>query len=125
MVEKNSGNLISGILIIISFLLGMYADKFMNKTEYQPPAESHAAKPIGTDIQKALSHNGQTPSVVFSVSRNGTVQAFVPEGSKVIKPKFPLHAGNLLSIETITMYTTSNPKFCWVSGNGDEQCVVW
>lgn len=125
MAEQNNGNLFTGILIIISFLIGMYADKLMNTTGYQAPEQAHAAKPISMDIQKALSHNETLPSVVFSVMRNGSIQAFVPEGSKVIKPKYPLHANNLLNIDTITIFNTSNPKLCWITGAGDQQCVSW
>jgi len=124
MAEKNS-SLITGILIIISFLIGMYADKLLNKTEYETPGKPQAAMPMDSEVTKALSHNGQSPDVVFSITKNGSIQAFVPKGAKVIVPKFPLHADNIVDIETITVFQTSNPKRCWKNGNGDQQCVVW
>jgi len=126
MSEKNNTNcLITGVLVILGFLAGMYADNFFNKVDYGTPGKPEAAKPIGAEIQKALSHNGQSPDVVFSITRNGSMQAFVPKGAKLIVPKFPLHADNIVDIDTITIYQTSNPKRCWKNGAGDEQCVVW
>lgn len=124
-MEKNNNGLISGILIIVSFLIGLFANDLFNKTSYTPPSQEESAIEISSEIQKALSVNGKAPSVVFSLTPNGSMQAFVPEGSKLITPTFPLHADNLLNIDTITIYTTSNPKFCWKTGNGNQQCVTW
>jgi len=120
-----SEKLISGILIIISFLGGLYADKFLNKMDVGTPGQPVSAKTIGPKVQDALSHNNQKPAVAFSITRNGSIQAFVPKGANVIKPKFPLHADNILNINTITIYSTSNPKTCWKNSLGRDECVTW
>jgi len=120
---KNNINII--LLILLGIAIGIIYSIYPKTYNYGPPAKPGAVKPMSSNITKALSHHDQKPVVVFSITRGGNMQVFVPQGSKIITPKFPLHANNIVNINSITLFETSNPKFCWTSLNGDTECVVW
>ena len=125
MSTNNNQSVKGGVLVIIGILIGMFANNLINKFNYTAPDGAKQVKRMNKATRKALEQNGKLPEVVFALTKNGSLQAFVPENAKVIKPSFPLHADNILSINNITLYSTSNPKFCWASITGDQQCVSW
>jgi len=125
-MSTNNNQLVKGgVLVIIGILIGMFANNLIMTASYTVPDGDKSAKRMDKDVRKALEQNGKLPEVVFALTKNGSLQAFVPEGANVIEPKFPLHAGNILSLNNITLYSTSNPKICWASLGGHTQCVSW
>lgn len=81
-------------------------------------------KKISKNTEKELTTTGDPTALVFSIDRKGRIQAFIPEGSKSFKPQKPVKA-LITDIEAISIVTSDNPKVCWRSTSGDEQCVVW
>jgi len=125
-MSTNSNQLVKGgVLVIIGILIGMFANKLINMASYTAPDGAKPAKRMNNATRKALEQNGKLPEVVFAITKNGNLQAFVPEKAKIVKPTFPLHANDVVFIETITIIETTNPKVCWKSLGGDEQCVSW
>ncbi len=120
---KNNLNIV--LLILLGIAIGIIYSIYPKTYDYGTPAKPDTVKTLSESALKALAHQGEAPVVVFSLTRNGSLQAFVPQSTKVIIPTFPLHAENIISIDSITFFSTSNPKFCWASLSGDERCIVW
>ncbi len=92
------------------------------------------AKLLDEKTTKMLMHQtGKKPknlAVVFTVDRDGNMQAFIPKhlGNKKARLcdfDFPLRAGKIKQMSTLTTFSTTNPKVCWRSPDGFEQCIVW
>ena len=80
------------------------------------------AKSAGVDIDEM--------AVMFIVDRNGKVKPVVPttkatQEAKRCKFKFPLHAGTIKDMDTLTIFATTNPKLCWRDSSGTDQCIEW
>lgn len=63
--------------------------------------------------------------LVFTLDDAGNIQAFQTPGERAFHAEFPLHAGDLIEVKSITTFTTSNPKSCYKNGGGSLICVTW
>ena len=73
-------------------------------------------------FHRHLGFDNSDAEVAISVNKNGQVKAFVREGAKVDDVTLPIHAGDILAIDSITVFRTSNPTICWISG-GRKSCI--
>lgn len=73
---------------------------------------------------KELKFSENELAVVFAMDRKGNIQAFTEEGNKWAVMGYPLPAGNITQMNTITTFQTSNPKTCWLSF-GYQTCITW
>jgi len=89
------------------------------------PGAQRPTKEISKIVAGQIKVDGQLPAVVFSVDKKGGVQAFRVKGTTSKPFKFPLPAGTIQSMQTITIFETSNPKTCWTNTLGDLQCIEW
>jgi len=89
------------------------------------PGAQRPTKEISKIVAGQIKVDGQLPAVVFSVDKKGNVQAFRVKGTTSKPFKFPLPAGSIQSMQTITLFETTNPKFCWTNANGEIECIVW
>ena len=78
-------------------------------------------KQLSAETAKALRFNENEVAVVFVVDKDGNIQTYAKEATT---RKFPLPAGDIEQMTTITMFKTSNPKVCWMS-YGTLSCVSW
>lgn len=73
---------------------------------------------------KELKFSENELAVVFAMDREGNIQAFTEEGNKWAVMGYPLKAGEITQMNTITTFQTSNPKTCWLSF-GYQTCITW
>jgi len=86
-----------------------------------PPSNGRPHGNMPPEVADKLGFNSTETDLVLSVNRNGEVQAFVRDGVNFTQRNLPIHAGNILAIESITVFRTSNPKICITLG-GTEYC---
>jgi len=79
---------------------------------------------LSPSAQKELSTGNSPVAVVFGIDRNGNIQVFVPADSKTFKKSKPIKA-LITKIGGISFIASKNPKVCWTTTSGDEECVVW
>ncbi|MEA3242176.1 MAG: hypothetical protein U9Q19_01905 [Pseudomonadota bacterium] len=80
---------------------------------------------LSTDAVKELSFSDSELAVVFAVDKDGNMQAYRTDGSKAAASReFPLPAGEIEHMSTITTFQTSNPKTCWTM-HGTLVCISW
>lgn len=60
--------------------------------------------------------------VVFVVDEGGNIT--VLSNKKRCQREFPLNREKLKYSKAITFFKT-NPQFCWITTDGDEECVTW
>ena len=98
----------------------------------KPPLGEHV--PPGTPILPTVSADafrGLSAMIkgeirlVFTLDDAGNIQAFQAPGQRAFHAEFPLHAGDIIKVKSITTFTTSNPKSCFVNGGGKAICVEW
>ena len=63
-------------------------------------------------------------AVVFAVDKNGNIQTYTTDEEKTTEKDFPLPAGEIEHMTTITTFQTSNPKTCWLM-HGTLSCISW
>ena len=93
----------------------------------EPPRQStapDATLPLNPKVAEALSVNGSEPALVITVDQDGNVHLFTKEGIKIAEWGFPLPAGDIENMNSITMFKTSNPKLCWTM-HGTTKCIEW
>ena len=73
------------------------------------------------NVADALDFGGAKTKIALAVNENGKVKAFVRDGVDLHEVTLPIHADNLLAIESIVVFRTSNPKVCVVLG-GVKYC---
>ena len=83
------------------------------------------SKEISKETAEKIKVNGELPAVVFSVDKKGQIQSYRVKGCKASECNFPLPAGDIKSMETITLFETSNPKTCWINSSGQLECIEW
>ena len=81
-------------------------------------------KVLSPEAVKELSFSGSELAVVFVVDKDGNIRTYTPKKGKTTKWDFPLPAGNIEHMNTITTFQTSNPKTCWTM-HGTLFCVEW
>lgn len=97
--------------------------------DLHPQQSQTTVQDISKEIAKQLKVNGEKPVVVFAVDKNGAIQPYKVEGTfsdcgnESADREFPLPAGDIEFMETLTLFATSNPKFCWVDTTGKLKCV--
>jgi len=110
---------IATAIVLISFYKILLPAPIPGEPSQQPTKE------ITKAVADKLKVDGQDPAVVFSINRSGAVQAFRVEGTTSKIFKFPLPAGVIESMQTITIFETRNPKKCWINLNGALECIEW
>lgn len=100
------------------------------KDEPKPPlTKGPSSKVMAKEVQTFFrtEEGGVEPGVVFVLYDNGRIQAFRREDQKPVeyKPGQQIPAKEVLSIDSIAIIKTSNPKYCWIDGAGYENCVTW
>ncbi len=94
------------------------------KTPASETTVTEGVAQLSPEVEEALTFSDSELAVVFAVDRDGRIQAFTTQDNKVAAREFPLPAGNIDEMETITTFKTSNPKVCWVMF-GSLRCVSW
>ncbi len=79
------------------------------------------------EIAGSLKAAGKKPAAVLVVDEDGHVHTFLPSGqsSKLCKFKFPLKAAEMAAGNTLSVFRTTNPKFCWYDSNGNYKCIEY
>lgn len=91
----------------------------------QDSTNNRPIKEISPTTAAKLMIDGKLPAVVFSVNRQGELQSYKIKGAKSTAFNFPLSAGKIKSVETITIFETTNPKTCWLGLSGARECIIW
>lgn len=100
-------------------------NKFTKPTPIPGPPSDNPTKKISKGTAEKLMIGKNQPAVVFSIDRSGGMQAYIVEGTKSETLQFPLPAGTITSMQTITTFETTNPKKCWTDSTGALRCVIW
>ncbi len=88
-------------------------------------AVSGDVKQLSPEAAKELRFSDSKLAVVFVVDKDGNIQAYTPNiDNTTNKRDFPLPAGDIVHMSTITTFQTSNPKTCWTM-HGTLFCVSW
>lgn len=109
--------------LIIFAVLGIFLASCAS-TAYSGSQDDSTVKKLSSSAEKELTTTDTPTAVVFSIDRKGRIQAFVPGGSKSFALQEPIKA-LITNIEAISIVTSKNPKVCWRTSSGHEQCVVW
>ena len=81
-------------------------------------------KVLSAQAVKELSFSDSELAVVFAVDKNGNIQTYTTDEEKTTEKDFPLPAGEIEHMNTITTFQTSNPKTCWLM-HGTLSCISW
>jgi hypothetical protein len=123
------------VSLIAGSLISACANSGGQTAEGNPGQASTSGKPLPIPLPKAaedaLTITTGDLSVVFAVDKKGNVHAFAPKGS-TIEPGArpfpsrgkPLPAADIVQLNTISTFQTSNPKTCWVT-HGLLRCITW
>lgn len=79
---------------------------------------------LSKNAERELSTGDSPVAVVFGIDRNGKIQVFVPADSQTFKKDRPIKAA-ITRIGGISIVASKNPKVCWATTSGDEECVEW
>ena len=79
---------------------------------------------LGPAAVEELKFSENELAVVFAVDKEGNIQAYTAKGNKWAIREFPLRAGEITQMNTITTFQTSNPKTCWLMF-GYQVCISW
>lgn len=79
---------------------------------------------LSAQAVKELSFSDSELAVVFAVDKNGNIQTYTTDEEKTTEKDFPLPAGEIEHMNTITTFQTSNPKTCWLM-HGTLSCISW
>ena len=109
--------------LIIFALLGIFLASCAS-TAHSGSQDDMVTKKLSSSAEKELTTTDTPTAVVFSIDRKGRIQAFIPGKSKSFAPKEPIKA-LITKIEAISVISSDNPKVCWRTTSGNEQCVVW
>ena len=110
---------ITSAILLLSLLVSF------SQTLSAEPGAQRPTKEISKEVAGQIKVDGELPAVVFSVDKKGNVQAFRVKGTTSKAFKFPLPAGTIQSMQTITLFETTNPKYCWINTSGELECIVW
>lgn len=117
-------------LLTVSITLWITACSESNgkdKPKTQPTGDS--SKVMNKEVQSffEVEESGVRPGVVFVLYENGRIQAFRRHDQKPVEFKRgqPIPAGKIMTLKSIAIVETSNPKYCWIDGVGFEKCVTW
>lgn len=124
----------AAVSLIAGSLISACAISGEQTAEGNPGQASMLGKPplpLPKAAEDALTKTTGYLSVVFAVDKKGNVHAFAPKGS-TIEPGArpfpsrgrPLPAADILQLNTISTFQTSNPKTCWVT-HGSLRCISW
>jgi len=94
------------------------------KENPRPVTAPADVKVLSPEAAKELSFSDSELAVVFAVDKDGNIQAYTTDGNKAASREFPLPAGEIEHMSTITTFQTSNPKTCWTM-HGTLVCVSW
>jgi len=93
-----------------------------NPRQVTVPAD---VKVLSPEAVKELSSRDSEPVVVFVVDKDGNIRTYTPNiDNTTSKRDFPLPAGEIEHMNTITTFQTSNPKTCWLM-HGALRCITW
>jgi Tol biopolymer transport system component len=81
-------------------------------------------KVLSAQAVKELSFSDSELAVVFAMDKNGNIQTYTTDEEKTTEKDFPLPAGEIEHMNTITTFQTSNPKTCWLM-HGTLSCISW
>lgn len=113
------------IVIIFTLIVLSGCEHMAYKDNPNPPPDPPG--PVGrmpADVANKLGFGSAQTDVVLSINKNGKVKAFVRDGVKVQTVDLPIHAGDILALESISIVKTSNPKVCWNTGGG-QTCTFY
>lgn len=113
--------LMAGSLMSACAISDGYTEK---KTPPRPNRLTDGVLELTPQAANDLRFSDSKLAVVFAVDKEGKVQAFARSGSKFKPLAFPLHAENIIRMDTVTTFRTSNPTTCWLMG-GSNLCISW
>jgi len=113
--------LMAGSLMSACAVSDGYTDK---KTPPRPNRLTDGVLELTPQAADDLRFSNSGLAVVFAVDKAGKVQAFAKRGSAFKPLTFPLHAENIIQMDTVTTFRTSNPTTCWLMG-GSNLCISW
>lgn len=91
--------------------------------------KGESSKVMNKDVQSFFEaeEGGVRPGVVFVLYDNGRIQAFRRQDQKPIELERgqSIPADKVKTMKSIAIIETSNPKYCWIDGVGNEKCVSW
>jgi len=88
------------------------------------PAEGNV-KVLSNAAEKDLTFSDKPLRVVFAIDASGKIQGFRTSKERSFPITKPFHAGDVEKIEMITLIKTSNPKWCYKTTSGDQDCIEW
>lgn len=123
----NRKNIMTFMMMLIVSIYSTGCASQQTKKSMPDNVVDRPIKGISQATAAKLMVDGKLPAVVFSIDKKGAVQSYKINGNGTYlpSPSFPLRAGNITSIETITIFETSNPKTCWLTTSGATRCISW
>jgi len=117
---------VATVSLIVGSLISACANSGGQYGKENPPQVTVPgdAKVLSAQAVKELGFSDSELAVVFAVDKNGNIQTYTTDEEKTTEKDFPLPAGEIEHMTTITTFQTSNPKTCWLM-HGTLSCISW
>jgi predicted small secreted protein len=92
-----------------------------------PPPTAGSSLPLDESVEEKLRFGERNPiALIIVVDQNGNVQPYRNKTTKEEFPlKFPLRAEEIEWMYSTTVFKTKNPKYCWLTTLGNNECISW